>query len=65
LHLEAGDREVLARVAWLAYDDLHAATIRYLRCEYLGQTLQATGHAHNFTWFYTRGTVNGQTGPLT
>jgi hypothetical protein len=43
LHLEAGDREALGSVAWLTYDDLHAAAIRYLRCEYLGQPLQAAG----------------------
>ena len=43
LHLEAGDREALASVAWLTYDDLHAAAIRYLRCEYLGKPLQAAG----------------------
>ena len=40
---KAGDREALASLASLAYDDLHAIAIGYLRREGSGHTLQATG----------------------
>jgi len=38
-----GDREALASLASLAYEDLHAIAIGYLRREEPGHTLQATG----------------------
>jgi len=38
-----GDRQALATLASLAYDDLHAIAARYLRREGSGHTLQATG----------------------
>src|SRR5580658_3912567 len=38
-----GDREALASLASLAYEDLHAIAIGYLRREVTGHTLQATG----------------------
>lgn len=38
-----GDREALASIASLAYQDLHAIAIGYLRRESSGHTLQATG----------------------
>jgi len=38
-----GDREALASLASLAYDDLHAIAIGYLRREDPSHTLQATG----------------------
>ncbi len=38
-----GDRQALATLAALAYDDLHAIAARYLRREGSGHTLQATG----------------------
>ena len=40
---EAGDREALARVISLVYEDLHAIAVGYLRREGSGHTLQATG----------------------
>jgi RNA polymerase sigma factor (TIGR02999 family) len=40
---EAGDREALASLAELAYDDLRAIAMGYLRRESAGHTLQATG----------------------
>ncbi len=41
-----GDREALANLATLAYEDLHAIAIGYLRRENTGHTLQATGLVH-------------------
>src|SRR5580692_4942956 len=38
-----GDREALASLASLAYEELHAIAIGYLRREVPGHTLQATG----------------------
>jgi RNA polymerase sigma factor (TIGR02999 family) len=38
-----GDREALASLASLAYDDLHTIAVAYLRRENAGHTLQATG----------------------
>src|SRR5580704_16472742 len=38
-----GDRNALATLASLAYDDLHAIASGYLRREGSGHTLQATG----------------------
>ncbi len=38
-----GDRDALASLASLAYDDLHAIAAGYLRREGAGHTLQATG----------------------
>jgi RNA polymerase sigma factor (TIGR02999 family) len=38
-----GDREALASLASLAYEELHAIAIGYLRREVAGHTLQATG----------------------
>jgi RNA polymerase sigma factor (TIGR02999 family) len=38
-----GDREALASIASMAYEDLHAIAIGYLRREGSGHTLQATG----------------------
>ena len=38
-----GDREALASLASMAYEDLHAIAIGYLRREDPGHTLQATG----------------------
>jgi len=38
-----GDREALASLASMAYEDLHAIAIGYLRRENPGHTLQATG----------------------
>jgi RNA polymerase sigma factor (TIGR02999 family) len=38
-----GDRQALASLASLAYDDLHAIATGYLRREAAGHTLQATG----------------------
>jgi len=38
-----GDREALASLASMAYDDLHAIATGYLRRENPGHTLQATG----------------------
>jgi RNA polymerase sigma factor (TIGR02999 family) len=40
---KAGDREALASLASLAYDDLRAIASGYLRRENAGHTLQATG----------------------
>ena len=40
---KAGDREALASLASLAYEDLHAIASGYLRREDPGHTLQATG----------------------
>src|ERR1022692_3098126 len=40
---KAGDREALASLASLAYEELHAIAIGYLRREVAGHTLQATG----------------------
>jgi len=39
---KAGDREALASLASLAYEDLHAIASGYLRREDPGHTLQAT-----------------------
>jgi len=38
-----GDREALSDLASVAYDDLHAIAVGYLRRENAGHTLQATG----------------------
>lgn len=38
-----GDRDALASLASLAYDELHAIAVGYLRREDAGHTLQATG----------------------
>ena len=40
---EAGDREALASVISLVYEELHAIAVGYLRREGPGHTLQATG----------------------
>jgi RNA polymerase sigma factor (TIGR02999 family) len=40
---KAGDREALAAVASLAYNDLRAIAVGYLRREHSSHTLQATG----------------------
>lgn len=40
---KAGDREALASLASVAYEDLHAIAAGYLRRESPGHTLQATG----------------------
>jgi RNA polymerase sigma factor (TIGR02999 family) len=40
---KGGDREALASLASLAYGDLHAIAVGYLRRESAGHTLQATG----------------------